>query len=51
VLLQAWFLLLMGAIFLGSLVVIAKRYLFSIPLVVFAGALVLYVVGAAIVVV
>ncbi len=47
VLLQAWFLLLVGAIFLGGIVVLAKRYLFSIPLVVFAGAFVLYVVGSA----
>ena len=47
VLLRAPLLLLVGAFFLGCLVVIAQRYLFSIPLTVFAVALVLYVVGAA----
>ena len=47
VLLQSPFLLLAGAFFLGCLVVLAQRYLFSIPLAVFAGALVFYVVGAA----
>jgi hypothetical protein len=40
-------LLLPGAIFLGSLVVLAKRYLYSLPAAVFAVALVLYVVGVA----
>ncbi len=48
VLLQDRFLQLVGAIFLVSLVVLAKRYLFNIPVVVFAISLVLYVVGAAI---
>ncbi len=50
VLLQAPFLLFVGTSFLGGLVVLAKRYLFSIPLLVFAGALALYVVGAALIV-
>jgi hypothetical protein len=36
-----------GAIFLGSLVVLFERYLYYLPAVVFAIALVLYVVGAA----
>jgi hypothetical protein len=47
VLLQAPFLLVVGALFLGCLVVLAQRYLFRIPLAVFAGALGFYVVGAA----
>lgn len=51
VLLQVPLLLLVGAIFLGSLVVIAQRYLYNLPAVVFAIALVLYVAGAALAVV
>lgn len=47
VLLQAPLLLLVGAVFLGSLVVLFWRYLYNLPAVVFAIALVLYVVGAA----
>jgi len=45
------FLLSAGAVFLGSLVVLARRYLFNIPERVFAVALVLYVLGAAVAVV
>ncbi|CAA9464243.1 MAG: hypothetical protein AVDCRST_MAG12-114 [uncultured Rubrobacteraceae bacterium] len=47
VLLQAPLLLLVGAVFLGGLVVLFKRYLYYLPAVVFTIALVLYVVGAA----
>jgi len=46
-LLQAWFLLLVGAIFLVSFLVLAKRYFFRIPLACIASSLVLYVVGVA----
>lgn len=47
VLLQAPLVLWVGAVFLGSLVVIFQRYLYYLPAVVFATAFVLYVVGAA----
>lgn len=47
VLLQAWFLLLVGAIFLISFVVLAKRYFFNIPLACITSSIVLYVVGVA----
>ena len=47
VLLQARFLLLVGAIFLVSFLVLAKRYFFRIPLACIASSLVLYVVGVA----
>lgn len=40
------FLLLVGVVFLGSLVAIARRYLFDIPALVFTAAFILYVVGA-----
>jgi hypothetical protein len=46
-LLQARFLLLVGAIFLASFLVLAKRYWFSIPLMGIGSSLVLYVVGVA----
>jgi hypothetical protein len=47
VLLQVPLLLVVGAIFLGGLVVLFWRYLYNLPAVVFAVALVLYAVGAA----
>jgi hypothetical protein len=47
-LLQARFLLFVGAIFLASILVLAKRYWFSIPFAGIASSLVLYVVGAAV---
>jgi hypothetical protein len=47
-LLSATILLLIGAIFLLSFVVLAKRYWFNIPLAGVATALVLYVVGVAV---
>jgi hypothetical protein len=46
VLRQAPFLLLAGALFLASLVAIARRYLFDIPVLVFAIAFILYAAGA-----
>lgn len=48
VLQQSPFLLLVGFIFLASLVVLWKRYTYYLPVVVFAISLVLYGVGAAI---
>jgi hypothetical protein len=48
VLQQSPFLLLVGLVFLASLVVIWKRYTYYLPAVVFAVSLVLYGVGAAI---
>ena len=48
VLQQSPFLLLVGLIFLASLVVLWKRYTYYLPVVVFAISLVLYGVGAAI---
>lgn len=45
---QSLFLLLLGVIFLASLVVLCKRYTFYLPVVVFSISLVLYVVGATI---
>ena len=48
VLQQSPFLLLVGFIFLTSLVVVWKRYTYYLPVVVFAISLVLYGVGAAI---
>jgi hypothetical protein len=47
-LLRSTFLLLIGAIFLVSFVVLAKRYWFSIPLAGVSIALVLYVIGIAV---
>lgn len=47
VLLQVPLVLWVGAVFLGSLVVIFQRYLYYLPAVVFATAFVLYLVGAA----
>jgi hypothetical protein len=47
VLLQDRFLLLVGAVFLASYLVLAKRYWFRVPLMGVGSALVLYVVGAA----
>ena len=46
-LLQAKFLLLVGALFLGSLVLLAKRYWFSIPFVGIVSSTVLFLAGAA----
>lgn len=51
VLQQSPFLLLVGLIFLASLVVLWRRYTFYLPVVVFSISLVLYVVGSAIAVV
>lgn len=42
---QSWFLLAAGAVFLGGQVVLAQRYMFSIPITIFASALVLYLAG------
>ena len=46
-LLQAKFLLLVGALFLGSLVLLAKRYWFSVPFVGIVSSTVLFLTGAA----
>ena len=46
-LLQAKFLLLVGALFLGSLVLLAKRYWFSVPFVGIVSSTVLFLAGAA----
>ena len=46
-LLQDRFLLLVGALFLASFVVLAKRYWFSVPLTGVSTSLVLYVAGVA----
>jgi len=45
-LLQARFVLVAGAVFLASLLVVAKRYMFNGPVVAFGACLVLYVAGA-----
>lgn len=45
-LLQARFVLVAGAIFLASLLMLARRYMFNGPVVVFGACLVLYVAGA-----
>lgn len=45
---QSLFLLLVGVIFLASLVVLFKRFTFYLPVMIFSISLVLYVVGAAI---
>jgi hypothetical protein len=44
-LLQARFVLVVGAVFLASLLVLAKRYLFKGPVVAFGACLALYVAG------
>ena len=46
-LLQAKFLLLVGALFLGSLVLLAKRYWFSVPFVGIVSSTALFLAGAA----
>jgi hypothetical protein len=48
VLIHARFLLLIGAVFLASFLVLAKRYWFSIPLAGIAISFVLFVVGVAV---